>query len=299
MSEEQPIAPPHPEVAQEAPKESAQPRDKGGRFASVLQHLEANTKLTEALKSRSIDPADYDPDLFSPEEFQLARNSREKRGIHRSAPPPPSDPHKLLPEPEGDVSFEDFSRLREKGLTGLEPEGEPGAPEKAESEAPAEQSEPAAEQQRIAQAKNDEFVRSLAIKSQTSDPQLAEAIDKLASFNAPAPLVDAVGVVLSGLPRGNGSEVLKVLAQGPGLLQLLSYQQTPEAFEVLIIGISDEIAAAQKPTSKPKVTAAPPPPQPVVTRNAMEAFNVNDETLSPERWALERNRQLAAGRRRR
>lgn len=49
-------------------------------------------------------------------------------------------------------------------------------------------------------------------------------------------------------------------------------------------------APAQEP--KPRQTSAPPPPEPVGARVTAKAFDVNDESMSPEEWAKQRNRQV-------
>lgn len=64
----------------------------------------------------------------------------------------------------------------------------------------------------------------------------------------------------------------------------------------LSAGIRQELAATESEATEPppekKPTNAPKPPVPV-TRSSSRAFDVSDESLSPEDWARKRNSQLA------
>jgi len=73
--------------------------------------------------------------------------------------------------------------------------------------------------------------------------------------------------------------------------QAIRYIATLEA------GIRLELAAEPNAaaTPEPKKTAAPKPPSPVNGASS-RAFDVSDESLSPDDWARKRNQQLASRR---
>lgn len=60
----------------------------------------------------------------------------------------------------------------------------------------------------------------------------------------------------------------------------------------LEVGIRQKLAAEENPAPEPKRTAAPKPPAPV-TGASSRAFDVSDDSLSPEEWMRKRNAQLA------
>ncbi len=59
-------------------------------------------------------------------------------------------------------------------------------------------------------------------------------------------------------------------------------------------GIREELGKSNgEKAPEPKITSAPKPPSPVNGAGASRAFDVSDESLSPEAWMRKRNQQLA------
>jgi hypothetical protein len=121
----------------------------------------------------------------------------------------------------------------------------------------------------------------------------------------------------AGAIMGNASipvEVKRMMAQSDVLPELVytigTDQKTMKELErlakanpsqairyiaTLEVGIREELAAEPEPKETPepkKSTAAPKPPAPV-NGPSSRAFDVSDDSLSPEEWARKRNAQLA------
>jgi hypothetical protein len=90
----------------------------------------------------------------------------------------------------------------------------------------------------------------------------------------------------------NGEQILFHLGANPEKLTAYSFM-TRDQLKDIVRGLSRELAAGEK-----RIAPKPKPPEPVGARATASAFDVSDENSDPEVWARERNKQVAARRRR-
>jgi hypothetical protein len=116
--------------------------------------------------------------------------------------------------------------------------------------------------------------------------QLTKAMEYAVERGATPYFFDTLGNIAADFE--NSEAVLYHLGENPEKLAAFSFL-TPDKLKGVMRTLSQQLDAQQKPAAPPK----PKPPAPVGARASASAFDVNDESLSADEWARQRNESLA------